>query len=270
MDTREFLGMRALDEERLHWELDVEPGLSTPGDFLFGGCGLAAGIVAMELASGRPTIWATAQYLSFAPTGSHLDLDVVLAVTGRRTTQARSVGHVGENEILTVNGALGEHRGEMEGVWVKPPSVDRPENCEPRRSFGSPMSQTIFDKLETRQALGRSMEDLFSGRPMPATSNSAIWARMPGHLGMEAGALAVFGDLVSGGVSQVVGRPSHGSSLDNTIRIAELSPTEWVLCDIHIVALGGGYAQGHAFMWSEEERLLATASQSMSARPFAG
>src|SRR5579872_2959128 len=138
MDTRTFLGMHSQDGANRNWNLEVAPGLSTPGDFLFGGCGLAAGIVAMELASGRPTIWATAQYLSFAPTGSHLDLDVVLAVTGRRTTQARSVGRVGENEILTVNGALGEHRGEMEGVWVQPPSVDRPENCEPRRSFGSP------------------------------------------------------------------------------------------------------------------------------------
>jgi acyl-CoA thioesterase len=34
--------------------------------------------------------------------------------------------------------------------------------------------------------------------------------------------------------------------------------------------LAGGYAQGHAYMWSEEGRLLATASQSMSFRPVAG
>ncbi|MDQ1356726.1 MAG: hypothetical protein QOG44_1099, partial [Acidimicrobiaceae bacterium] len=37
---------------------------------MFGGCGLAAGVAAMEHASGRPAIWATAQYLSYAPTGS--------------------------------------------------------------------------------------------------------------------------------------------------------------------------------------------------------
>ena len=99
----------------LHWELDVEPGLSTPGEFLFGGCGLAAGIVSMEKASGRPTVWATAQYLSFAPTHSHLEFEVVLAAVGRRTTQARSVGHVGDNEILTVNAALGARFGTVVG-----------------------------------------------------------------------------------------------------------------------------------------------------------
>ncbi|MGH9007673.1 MAG: acyl-CoA thioesterase [Acidimicrobiales bacterium] len=270
MDTREFLGMGALDDDRLHWELDVEPGLSTPGEFMYGGCGLAAGIVSMEIASGRPTVWATAQYLSFAATGSHLELDVVLAAVGRKTTQARSIARVGDKEILTVNSALGQPTGEFLGIYVEPPLVERPENCAPRGSFSGPLAESVFDKIETRQALGRSWGEMSESRPREEPARSAIWARMPGHLGMEAAALAVFGDLVSGGVSQVVGRPSHGSSLDNTIRIAELSPTEWVLCDITIQAIAGGYAQGHANLWSEEGRLLATASQSMSARTFAG
>jgi acyl-CoA thioesterase len=55
--------------------------------------------------------------------------------------------------------------------------------------------------------------------------------------------------------------------LDNTLRVVELSPTEWVLCDITVYALSGGYAQGHSYLWSENGRLLATASQSMSVRP---
>jgi acyl-CoA thioesterase-2 len=269
MDARSFLGMRAVDEQGLRWEFDVEPGLSTPGDFLYGGCGLAAAIVSMEEASGRPTVWATAQYLSFAPTHSHMELEVVLAVTGRRTSQARSVGHVGPKEILTVNAALGAHSGPFSSAWVEPPTVDKPENCSNRR-IGGPMSETIFDKMETRQAIGRSFEEMMTAEPMQGPSRSAIWARLPGHLEPEAASLAIFGDLVGGGVSQVVGRPTHGTSLDNTLRVVELSPTEWVLCDIHIDALAGGYAQGHAYMWSEEGRLLATASQSMSFRPIAG
>ncbi len=39
----------------------------------------------------------------------------------------------------------------------------------------------------------------------------------------------------------------------------------WVLCDIRMHALVGGYAQGNAFLWSEEGYLLATASQSTAA-----
>ena len=267
MHARDFLGMSPIDDQGLHWEMDVVPGLSTPGEFLFGGCGLAAGIVAMEGASGRPTVWATAQYLSFAPTGSHLELDVVLAAVGRRTTQARVVGRVGDSEILTVNAALGEHSGPLNGVWVKPPEVDRPENCPVRGVPSGMLGETIFDKVDTRLAKGRSFEEMMTGEPLLGPANSALWARVPGHLDPEAAALAVFGDFVAGGVSQVVGRPTYGSSLDNTLRVVELSSTEWVLCDIHVYALSGGYAQGHSYLWSEDGCLLATASQSMSVRP---
>lgn len=266
MDGQAFLGMEPTGGTDLRWELDVAPGLSTPGQFLFGGCGLAAGIVAMEKASGRPTIWASAQYLSFAPTGSRLGLDVVLAAAGRRTTQARAAGTVGENEILTVNAALGARDRTHAGVWVQPPQVDRPENCPERGAVSGALGETIFDKVDMRQALGRSFQEMTVGPATTGPARSAIWARVPGHLSPEAAALAVFGDLVAGGVSQVVGRPTHGTSLDNTLRIVQLVETEWVLCDIHIEAMAGGYAQGHSYLWSEDGRLLATASQSMSVR----
>ena len=55
-------------------------------------------------------------------------------------------------------------------------------------------------------------------------------------------------------------------SLDNTLRVVHLEPTEWVLCDIRIQALVDGYGQGVAYLWSERGTLLATASQSMSVR----
>jgi acyl-CoA thioesterase len=61
-----------------------------------------------------------------------------------------------------------------------------------------------------------------------------------------------------------------GRSLDNTIRIVQLEPTEWVLLDIRLHALVGGYAQGTAFMWSESGTLLATASQSLSIKLWPG
>ena len=72
-DARQFLGMEPMGDD-LHWRLTVVPELTTPGKFLFGGCGLGAALVALEAASGRPTVWSTAQYLSYAPTHSVLDL----------------------------------------------------------------------------------------------------------------------------------------------------------------------------------------------------
>jgi len=93
MDARQFLGMAPVGDD-LHWRMVVEPALATPGKFLFGGCGLGAGLVALEAASGRPTVWATAQYLSYAPTGSTVDYEVTLAVEGRNVSQARAVARV--------------------------------------------------------------------------------------------------------------------------------------------------------------------------------
>ena len=65
MDAGGFLGLEATHNPN-RWFLPVTPGIATGGRFLFGGCGLAAAIVAMERVVGRPMVWATAQYLSYA------------------------------------------------------------------------------------------------------------------------------------------------------------------------------------------------------------
>ena len=106
MDARSFLGITPVDVA-LRWRLEVTEEVSTPGKFLYGGCALGAALVALEHASGRSTAWATAQYLSFAETGTTLDLDVTLAVSGKGVTQGRAVGRVGGREILTVNARSG-------------------------------------------------------------------------------------------------------------------------------------------------------------------
>jgi len=100
----------------------------------------------------------------------------------------------------------------------------------------------------------------------PGSPDSALWARVPGHLTPSAATLAIIGDYVSGAVSQPLGRRAMGRSLDNTLRMVQLKQTEWVLCDIRMHALIGGYAQGIAFLWSEGGDLLATASQSIGVR----
>jgi acyl-CoA thioesterase len=264
-DARTFLGMEPVGDQ-LHWRLDVVPELTTPGNFLFGGCGLGAALVALEAASGRPTVWSTAQYLSYAPTGSVLDLSVTLAAEGRRITQGRVVGYAGDTEILTVNAAVGRPAGlELGGVWVTAPKVPGPEACPPRRlpDFGA---ASIFDRIEVRVAKGRTFEEITTGPPAPGDADSALWARVPGHLEPSAATLAIIGDYVTGGVSQALGQRVMGRSLDNTLRVVQLEPTEWVLCDIRIQALVGGYAQGVGYLWSEGGSLLATASQSMSVR----
>jgi acyl-CoA thioesterase len=252
--------------DELHWRMEVTPQLTTPGNFLFGGCGLGAALVALEAASGRPTVWAAGQYLSYALTGSDLKWEVTLAAVGGHVTQGRAVGRVDGREILTVNAALGKDDLDVGGVWEKPPVVPPPDECPPR-FLPEFFRNTIMDSVEVKTARGRSFEEMDG---TPGSPDSALWARVPGHLTPSAATLAIFGDYVSGAVSQPLGRRAMGRSLDNTLRMVQLKPTEWVLCDIRIHALVGGYGQGTAFLWSQDGELLATASQSIAVRLWPG
>ena len=260
MDAQQFLEMSRVDEST--WSFEVTERLITPGHFLFGGCGLASSLVALEAASGRPTIWATAQYLSYAPLGAHVTVVTDLAVVGGHVTQARASTYADGREFLTVNAALGTGELTAPTPWETMPDVPAPEDC-PLRVMPRRFDNSIFDHVETRVALGRSFEELDG---TPGSPVSALWSRVPGHFEPSAATLAIFGDFVSGGATQPLGRNTMGRSLDNTIRVATLEPTEWVLCEIHMHALAGGFAQGTAFLWSRSGVLLATASQSISAK----
>ncbi len=234
----------------------------TPGNFLFGGCGLASALVALEEASARPTIWATAQYLSYAPLGSTVTVKTDLAVVGGHVTQARATTFAEDREILTVNGAFGTGELTAPTAWVSMPHVRAPTECR-ERVMPEHFNRSIFNHLEARIALGRPFEQIDG---TPGSPVSALWSRVPGHFVISAATLAIFGDYVAGGLAQPLGYPVMGRSLDNSIRVVSLEPTDWVLTEIHMHALSGGFAQGIAFMWSESGALLATASQSIAAR----
>jgi acyl-CoA thioesterase len=263
MDARTWLGLEPTHNP-VRWVLPVTPAISTPGPFLFGGCGLGAAIAAMEATCGRPVVWATAQYLSYANPPSVLDIDVTIAAQGRSVTQARVVGHVADTEILTVNAALGSRDMDAEGVWVEHPPVPAPEDCE-ARGPRVPGAESIMDRIDVRLADARSWDEV-DGNPVPG-GRSLLWARMPDLLDVSSGAsLAILGDYVPFGIGQALGRMGGGNSLDNTLRVYRLVPTEWVLLDIRIDAVAHGFGHGTVHLWSQDGSLLATASQSTIVR----
>lgn len=259
MNVADFLGL-ARDNEAT-WSFEIVDRLITPGRFLYGGCGLAAGLVALEEATERPTIYGVAQYVAFAQRGETATVSVELAAVGHRITQGRATIHVGDREVLTVVGAFGGGTLQAE-PWVAMPAVPPPTECPPRR-FHSSMSGSVFEHLDVRVAIGRTFDQLDG---TPGAPDSALWVRVPHHLDPSAGTLAIVGDLVSGGASQPLGRPVMGRSLDNTVRVANRITSEWILCDIRMHALVNGVGQGIGFLWSDEGVLLGTASQSLVAR----
>jgi len=266
MDSRSFLGLQQ-SHNPFRWSMAVTRSLSTSGGFLFGGCGLGAAISAMEGTSGRECVWATAQYLSYAKPGEVMDVDVTLAVEGHQITQARAVCHVGNREILTVNAALGHRPIEASGQWERMPDVPPPGECF-HRTFRGPLDGTINERLEQRIAKGRPWEEL-DGEA--GDGQVLMWARIPDVIeGVDATTLAVLGDFVPMGVGQALGVRGGGNSLDNTLRVVRLAPTEWVLLDIRVQAVQRGFGHGLVHMFAEDGTLLATASQSCIVRFWKG
>lgn len=261
MDAREFLGLEATHNPH-RFVLPVTSGLSTAGRFLFGGCALGAAICAMEAVTERPVVWATGQYLSFATVGEVMDVDVTIATSGHYTTQARVVGHVADREILTVNAALGSRPLESVGQWETMPVVPPPEECEARVSRWD-VRDTIMERMDVRLAIGRQWE-LLDGTPS-ADGRSALWMRLD-DLQTSASTLAVLGDYVPFGIAQALGKWTRSNSLDNTLRIVDARPSEWVLLDIQIHAVRDGFGHGLVHLWSRDGVLLGTASQSAVVR----
>ncbi len=262
MDAKTFLGLEPTHNPN-RWILPVTPGVSTHGNFLWGGCGLGAAIEAMEGTTGRPVVWATAQYLSYASPPSIMDIDVTVAVPGNSVTQARAVGHVGDREILTVNAALGHRDLPAEGTWAEMPDVPAPSDCPIRVRDEA---DTMMARLDFRMADARGWEEI-DAEPVPsATGRCAMWARMPEVLEMSGAALAILGDYVPMGIGQALGRHAGGNSLDNTLRMVRVVPTDWVLLDIQVHAIANGFGHGLVHLFAEDGTLLATASQSTIVR----
>jgi acyl-CoA thioesterase-2 len=265
VDASTFLGLESTHNP-YRWALPVTPGVCTPGNFLFGGCGLGAAIAALEGTTGRPLVWATGQYLSYARPPEVLDLDVTVAVSGHHVTQARVVGHVADREVITVNAALGHRDTPESGTWATMPEVPRPEGCDPRETRTATNGDTLHDRLDIRMANARSFLD-FPGPGSP-DGRSSLWARLPQVLDMSSASLAILGDYVPFGIAQALGIWAGGNSLDNTLRIGRLTDTEWVLLDVRIHQIVNGFGYGDVHLWSEEGVLLATASQSTIVRKW--
>ena len=119
-------------------------------------------------------------------------------------------------------------------------------------------------RLDLRIAKGRPFDELDGEL---GDGQTLMWARIPDVIdGVDAAALAVLGDFVPMGVGQSLGVRGGGNSLDNTLRVVRLVPTEWVLLDVRVHAVHRGFGHGLVHLWAEDGTLLGTASQSTIVR----
>ena len=122
----------------------------------------------------------------------------------------------------------------------------------------------MLETFDRRSAIGRSYTEV-DGRPGPG--RSASWFRLPGGWRpVSAGDLAILGDFLMLEFADALGVACTGASLDNTVRVANLEATEWVLLDASIHAVTGGLGYGQAHLWSRQGSLLGTTSQTLVIR----
>jgi acyl-CoA thioesterase-2 len=244
------------------------PLLLTPRSTLQGGAGLGAAVAAMERATGRPTIWATAQYLSFSVGVAPVELDVTIEVTGHNTTQARCVVTRGDEEILTTLAALGSREFDAGGVWAIRPEVPNPSAC-PRYRFFARGRGHMGDVSEFRLASGRQLSDIdIDGRR--GNGSFAMWVRcwQEAEHQVTVPDLAFVGDFMPLGFADAMGTSYSGNSLDNTIRVGDLTRTGWILLSCHVDQVARGFGHGRAEMWADDGTLLGTVSQTSVLRPI--
>ncbi len=266
MTTEAFLGLERVDDHR--WKLPVVDRVCGGGrGSLFGGAGLAAGVVALERAAERPVVWATGQYVSVTGSGDVIDLEVQLPAVGRTVTQGRVIGHVGDREIVTVLGAVGRRVEVFRGVWDTMPDAGRPD--ESRLVVREADGENVHHHIEVRMARGMFGFADDGGEPS-GDQRTLLWVRMR-DVHLDAAALAMVADYMPSALGNALGRRVNCTSLDNTIRFAtrldDIDADGWVLCDNRIEYVGNGFAHGSCFMWSEHGAMLATASQSVLVVP---
>ena len=263
VDAFAFFGLEQTDDP-LRWRLPIVREICSGFGSLFGGAGLGAAIAVLERVTDRPLVCATAHFLQFANPPSVVELDVQEVVRGHSSSQARVLAHVDGDEIFTVLAALGRRTLPWSGEWAihpaVPPVADSPPRPIPPHQVG-----TIGERLEMRLANARHFEDLDG---TPGDGRSALWVRLPGDLEASAATLAILGDYVPFGISQAGGRRARSNSIDNTLRMVRVHPTEWVLADIRVQAVADGFGHGVVHLWAEDGTLLATASQSAIVRDW--
>ena len=143
------------------------------------------------------------------------------------------------------------------------PDVPRPEDCEPGEHWRQ-AHYGLHSRMDIRVAKGRYGFDR-AGAP-EADGRLLLWIKPREHFEIDAPMLAIIADHVPSGIGNALGKNAGGNSLDNTLRIRRIVPTEWVLCDIRILGVHGGFGHGAMYLFAQDGELMATASQSLIVR----
>ena len=245
-----------------HGAFELTPGLARHDGALYGGTGAAASVMAMEAATQRDALWVVTQFVAQAHVGETIEVAVDPLALGGRIAQLQVTARVDDRTIFTALGATAHPRpGGLTGQYLPMPSVTPPDDCGPL-PLGPPAREgregrevAFSRRLEFRQAT-------FLGEPPPEALG--LWARLRGIDELTRAGVAYVADMVPTAVARAAGKLGAGFSLDNSVRFADVPPTEWVLLDLRGELAANGYGHGRFTAWTTDGALVATGSQTAS------
>ncbi|MFB0928261.1 MAG: thioesterase family protein [Acidimicrobiales bacterium] len=266
--TAEFLGLSTQPGDTQTLTM-TDQLLGGGSGSLFGGVGLAAGLIALEAAAGQPPVYMTCQFASTIQPPDELVVTTEILTKGRTVCQARLTGTSADRTVLALLGATGNRSEDHRRIWRQMPEVEPPEACEPLRRLQD--TESLHNHVDVRMARGMfgfAPEDAAGRGAASGDASTLFWTRMP-NVVHDAAALALMADYLPSAVGNSLDQRIFCSSLDNTIRF--VSPlevdesSEWVLCESHVEFVAAGFATSRGFLWSRNGTLLASANQSMTA-----
>lgn len=273
----DFLGLVAGSEPG-HYEFTVEKHLARLDGKLYGGTALAASIAASESVSQRQAVWMTTQFVATAPAGATISVLAEVLAPGRRTNQVRVTGTDIDGQVMFASlGATGIHRPDgMNGQFENAPRVSAPDDADRWTNPFSGLAKFAdsefkvpeFPKDSGFNTVLELRHPEIMEHPDPGPGRVCIWMRRKDGEAITPIVAAFMSDMVPLSVAHGCEVIAGGTSLDNTIRIGEFVETEWILLDLRAHLATGNYGHGAAHIWSEDGRLMATASQTASMMQF--
>ncbi|MBX7161503.1 MAG: thioesterase family protein [Acidimicrobiia bacterium] len=269
----DFLGL-VPDEAPGRFGFSVVDRLARLDGRLYGGAAIAISVAVAEITTARSPLWMTTQFVATAPLGTEMVAHAEVLAGGKRTNQVRVTGTgPGGDVVFASLGATGHHRaGGITGEYENGPVVTPPAESQVWASPFDGIARAAGyseDVIPALPATGFAAAVEMRGpeiiqHPDPGAGRMCIWARMRDSDVVTPAMAAFLADMVPMSIAVAVGAIVGGTSLDNTIRMGAFVDTEWVLLDLRPHLAVGDYGHGVAHVWSEDGRLLATASQTAS------
>lgn len=241
---------------RLHTEADefvlsVGDELCGAGGWLFGGWALGLLSDAVQQASNRTLQDLSVSFLRPVAYGQRLRVRCVLLAEGRALSHYRVEAlDDGGQTMLSGMAVVGPAPSASEQS-AAPPRAASPEEC-PERPYLVAPGTGVATLLDVRVAQERLTDGV--------ASTMLLWGRLRCDV-PEAVRVAVLSDHVPYLLRRSLPALNRASTVSSTLRIAGLAPTEWVLFDVSLSAVGQRTALGRSTLWSADGRLLALAEQ---------